>query len=234
MTRAPFDDIRARRAVDAAIDRDAINTIRSGGNGTVPATLFPETSEFYEPDLEINGYDPERAQRLLDELAADGKPLKFTILSYPGTNTTVAAQAIQSQLGAYDNVTVEIEVQDFAGITARTIAHDFDANTSGMFFGRPEPELSRRLASDSRGNITGIVDPEIDEALRVARRTDDAGVRRQAYATIQERFIDQVPMVIYERNEVAVVHAPSIGGVAEYGAGSPKVDTLWLAPTDTE
>ena len=51
------------------------------------------------------------SQRLLDELASEGKPLKFDVTS-AGGNGRVQAVAVQTQLLAYDNIEVGVNTLD--------------------------------------------------------------------------------------------------------------------------
>ncbi len=80
--RAPFDDERARRAVSLAVDLDAANTVVYNGEGEIPRTFFPEDSPYYA-DIPLSETNTEEAQKLFDELAAEGKPVSFTYLAYP-------------------------------------------------------------------------------------------------------------------------------------------------------
>jgi peptide/nickel transport system substrate-binding protein len=226
---APFDDIRARRAVNAALDLEALNDVRNRGNGTVPTTLFTETSPFYDPELRLPGHDPELAQRLFDELAAEGKPVKFSILAFPTTENQRSAQAVQSQLMTFGNVQVDVEVGDYASIGAKLASGDYQFGTTAISAFEPEPVFSRRLQSGSTANFSEVADAELDDALRSGRTASDEGQRVAAYRTVQARFIELVPMILYVRSETSVIAAPTVGGVALSGIDSPSVDTLWLS-----
>ncbi|GGL12548.1 ABC transporter substrate-binding protein [Nocardia jinanensis] len=225
---APFDDIRARRAVNAALDLDALNDVRNRGNGTVPTSLFTETSPYHDPALGLPGHDPGLAQRLFDELAAEGKPVRFSILAYPTTENQRGAQAVQSQLSTFANVQVDVETGDYAAIGAKLAAGDYEFGITGINSFEPEPIFSRRLQSGSTANFAEVADPELDEALRLGRMATDEGQRTEAYRKLQERFIELLPMILYTRNETAVIAAPTVGGVALSGIDAPLVDTLWV------
>lgn len=116
--RAPFDDERARRAVALATDLDAINAAVFNGAAEYPATLFPESSPFFV-DVALPTQDKDTAQKLFDELAAEGKPVKFTFLSYPTPESKEVAEALQAQLSAFQNVEAQVEIADFATLTGR-------------------------------------------------------------------------------------------------------------------
>lgn len=89
-----FHDIRFRRALSLAINRQLVNKICFHGMGTPRQSCPPPQSPFYDPrfETEYMEYDPEQANRLLDEmmlrrwrdgfrLRPDGKPLAITIVT---------------------------------------------------------------------------------------------------------------------------------------------------------
>jgi peptide/nickel transport system substrate-binding protein len=63
----PFTDPRVRRALNHAVDVQAIIDALLKGNGARLASFFPEGGLGYDPDLEPMAYDPELARSLLAE-----------------------------------------------------------------------------------------------------------------------------------------------------------------------
>ena len=75
LTRPPLDDIRVRKALNLAIDRQAlIGTIFP--KDVVPATqLVVPSINGHNPDLKVWPYDPDQAMALLEEARAAGVPV---------------------------------------------------------------------------------------------------------------------------------------------------------------
>lgn len=227
-TKAPFDDVRARQAFADAIDLKQIDDALNQGTGTVPTTLFPKSSPFYE-DVPLTTKDPTKAQRLLDELAADGKPLSFTLSVFPGTGAALG-NSIQTQLSTFKNVEVKIKTIDIAAYGQTMATKDYDMITNSVTFGvEPEPRLWAGLHGSSGGNYTGLADPELDTALDTGLTSTDETARRAAYKTVQERLAETVPMVFWSSSVLGVVASDKVGGVQQYGAGSVLPETLWIA-----
>ncbi|WP_280418499.1 ABC transporter substrate-binding protein [Nocardia carnea] len=228
MRRAPFDDIRARRAVAAAIDVNALNLTIYHGSGELPTTLFRESSPYYAPDLPLQTHDPETAQRLFDELAAEGKPVKFTYTTTAQTENRLLAESVQAQLSAFDNIEVEVKVIDIIDLIKLRYTHDFDVMTGGAFFDDPEPRLWTAFHGDSSRNTAGIDDAVLNQALDTGRTSTDVEQRIGIYRTVQERLIELMPAVFYIRTVAGAATAKNVGGLTMYGAGSVRPEELWI------
>jgi len=102
LTRPPLDDVRVRKAINLAIDREGLI-----------GTIFPKDVEIatqfvvpsingHNPNLEPYPYDPEQAKQLLAEAEADGVPVgdEITMIGrleiYP--NATEHAEATMAML----------------------------------------------------------------------------------------------------------------------------------------
>jgi peptide/nickel transport system substrate-binding protein len=87
MSRPPFDDVRVRKALSLAIDRDRINQGLYGGKG-IPMTggYFPPGSPFYDAALgQYIKTDKEQAKALLAEAGyGPGNALRFEAFSTAG------------------------------------------------------------------------------------------------------------------------------------------------------
>ncbi len=68
----PFDDVRVRQAMAAAINRPAIVEALYGGTGTVASQLIPPSVMGWNPDVAGPRYDPDRARQLLAEAGLPG------------------------------------------------------------------------------------------------------------------------------------------------------------------
>ncbi|MBX6389503.1 MAG: ABC transporter substrate-binding protein [Frankia sp.] len=228
MAKPPFDDLRARQALFAAIDLKLALDSAYNGYGEIPTTLFREGTPFYSPDLTFPATDRERAQALFDELAAEGKPVDFVMLITQAVDSNKLAQSIQAQLETFDNVNMEIETADSATWFTRMGAGDFGATTYGWITVDPEPSLSRFMTSTSAGNLMKLNDPELDEALAIGKASTDLQTRKEAYRTVQERLIATLPFLPYNRTHASLITTPKVGGIETYGGGSPRIDMLWL------
>ena len=230
-SKAPFDDPRAREAIVMAIDRQAlVDTLYGGAGDAPPSSLIRETSALHDPDSSFPDPDPERAQELLDELADEGKPLEFTILSSDNSDVRRAGEIMQAQLAEFENLTVGIQAQETASWFARMGQNDYQATIYGAAFVDPTPVLDTLVGTGSATNFVKISDPELDAALETGRLSDDVDERREAYAEVQQILVDQHAMIVYTWSPAFLITGEGVGGIRFYGAGSPAVDGLWIDP----
>ncbi|SQD95382.1 ABC peptide transporter, substrate binding component [Parafrankia sp. Ea1.12] len=229
MRRAPFDDLRARQAIAAAVDLDALNLAVYNGAAQTADTLFTKSSPFYS-DKPLRTYDRARAQRLFDELAADGKPVTFTFTSFTSSEIRDTTENVQAQLSSYENVKVQVRVVDFSEYPKIQASNDFDMVVWSANFIDPDPRMWTVFRSDSRGNFPGVKDERIDAALKAGRTGTTEQERKAAYATLQERLTALVPAVFTVRVNPSVMAARNVGGITQYGLGSLLPEPLWLQP----
>jgi peptide/nickel transport system substrate-binding protein len=119
VTRAPFDDLKVRQALNYAVDRKAIaQTVTNGMGAPIYGPTTPSTMGYWA-GAEYVGYpyDIAKAKALLGEagykpnasgiLEKDGKPLTLTLLTYGATART--GEILQQQFKA---VGIQINLQN--------------------------------------------------------------------------------------------------------------------------
>jgi peptide/nickel transport system substrate-binding protein len=226
-TKAPFDDVRARKAFAAALDLNQIDDAVNQGTGKIPTTLFGKTSPFYQ-DTPLITKDAGEAQKLFDELAADGKPLSFTLSVFPGSGAALG-NSIQTQLSAFKNVKVAIKTIDIATYGKTMATKDYDVITNSITFGaEPEPRLWAGLHGTSGGNFSGVNDPELNAALDKGRTSLDEADRKAAYDEVEKRLVEIVPVIFFSGSALGVMANTNVGGLQQYGLGSVLPETLWI------
>jgi peptide/nickel transport system substrate-binding protein len=225
--RAPFDDVRARQAVALAIDAQALNVSVFSGAAKPVDTLFATDSPFYT-DAKTLQPDKAKAQQLFDQLAAEGKPVSFTYTGTASSESKGTGESLQAQLSAFTNVTMTIQTVEYAQIAALQGTKDFDATVTSAAFLDPEPRLWTAFQGDSRVNMSGIDDPDLNAALLKGRTATTVDDRKAAYEVVEQRLEAQVPNVWISRNASGVVAGKQVGGVVQYGFGSLRADQLWV------
>jgi len=108
----PLDDIRVRKALNYAIDREAIRgSILS--KDVVPATqLVVPSINGHNPNLKVWPYDPDKARQLLEEARKDGVPVDKEITLYGRIGIYPnATELMEAALAMYQAVGLNVKLQ---------------------------------------------------------------------------------------------------------------------------
>jgi peptide/nickel transport system substrate-binding protein len=178
--RPPFDDLRVRRAVDLAIDRDEFIKVFEGGKGGVAlAGAFPDT--FTQEEIRgILRYDLEESKRLLAEAGySDGLDLEFFMSTRYGQNYVAQAELFQAQLA---KVGIRLTLKSFQHPEYLTLTrgNTFDLTFRGKGVSGDVDSYVRAVFLTGEGrNYSGIEDPELDAVLKAQAQEPDPAKRRE-------------------------------------------------------
>ena len=217
----PFADVRVRRALAHAIDRELlVRTILEGLVTTVNGPIQP-LSWAYEPKVATYAFDPAKAKALLDEAGwktgpdgirlKDGKPLTFTIITQAGFAIREnVAQAIQKQFNDV-GVRAQVKLLDGTSISPVWFGGDFDAMLHWWQQGA-DPEITTFFAADkvppAGRNIDYLDDAELTKLLYASDRTVDRATRLDLLRKVQRRVADLVPeLFLYNTSKIDAVPA---------------------------
>ena len=174
MDKAPLDDLRIRRALNLAVDRDAfIGTIMS--EGVIPASqyMLPNVNG-YNPDLTVWPYDPEQAKALVEEARADGIPVDDPITFYGSEHSQAnAAELFETLVQYWQEAGLNVQLQMVDKIQhsamrrkpypeqrpAPTMVYETHDNTAG------DASYTMKVYYASDGQLSNISDPKIDELI---------------------------------------------------------------------
>lgn len=233
--RAPFDDVRVRRAVALAIDRQAmVDSIRAGGSPTGPVspTLFGGLPS--EEAARLQPHDPEQARRLLAEAGfPQGFATRMIITDGYGENVVREAQWVQQDL-AEVGIQVELVVQDYATY----FTESFAGKNYDMGYGLQTPMLSAdeyltgEWTSDGPRNWYGIADPQLDRMISEQRGELDRATREQQLHEIQRYIIENVsnpvPLYVYDGLSIYAPYLHDVHPHPDYGTRHQA--RMWLGP----
>ena len=202
MMKAPFNDLRVRRAFAHTLDRQVLVDRVYFGQGQ-PATgpISHLLAWAYTPDVRQYPHDPAEAARLLDEAGwkrrASGERM---VINFTHAQTQQRlALALRDQLRAA-GITLNLRSMDFnAQVTDVFVKRAFDLGMASYCNGA-DPEIGVRRVyvssnigpypfSNGAGYRNARVDALFDEGAASADRTE----RRAAYIEIQKILAEDVP-----------------------------------------
>ncbi len=213
---APTDDIRVRRGLAHAIDRDLIiDTFRSGLTEKASSSQAPGSPFHHETDYP--DYDPELAAELIAEYEAEVEPVQFSVKLEPNPSVREVVELVVS---FWEDAGAEVEIVEIGGgqsaLTA--ISDDFQAFSWFQFSGI-DPDGDYPFFHSAGGtnilNWSNLVSDKIDEGLDIGRANADPELRAPGYAMFQEALAEELPMLwIDHLNGVeAAVTRPELHGI---------------------
>lgn len=195
----PFNDVRVRKAIAHAIDKQEItDLVYYGINAIADSPIIPQ-SWAYADDIQDYEHDLERARELLTEA---GYPNGFdvTFKTFSQTEILQSAEMLAAQL-ARIGINLELEVFEWSNYFSQIIASDFAFAGPQFWFYQADPDQAvyRQFHSDlvpPRGvNRHSYSNPRVDEILDMARTETDQELRAEYYREIQHLLVDDVAYI---------------------------------------
>ncbi len=170
MQRPGLDDVRVRRALSMAIDREAVNKAAYGGN-TKPSRSFLLDENPEQKGIAVAGHDPAEAKRLL---AAYGKPVRLELNTLAGGNYMAATQLIQQQWKAV-GVEATIKTNTAVGIMQDVLQRKYDVSYSPAFISATTVDaMAVAFTSGGSRNLGGYANKDNDKLFaRLGAAGDD-------------------------------------------------------------
>lgn len=194
--RAPFDDVRVRKALSIAVDREGLVT-KLFPTGVVPAYgLVPPVASKtagYRPDYAAQPMAARMAEakKLLAEAGfGPGNPLKFTLqfdTLEENRKMAVALAAMWKPLGT----DIELVNSEFRDIQRRARTLDYDVMRYAYFspFSDPSAYLNLYRTGDA-SNGAGYSDAEYDRLMLEANSSGDKAKRAEIMARAERRMME--------------------------------------------
>ena len=177
-----FNDVKVRRAMSKAVNRDEINAVYYGGEGTEVHNphLIP-TASYWNPAWDQNfeaeyGYDPAMARQLLADAGyGPNNPLEVLIDGVPSGGLPEKADQAETILGYFRDVGIAAELDQRDAAATRAISRVF-GHTNRMTFMGSNIYETQAFRVHHHSGTTPRGGPEfegLDEAITQQRSTVD-------------------------------------------------------------
>jgi ABC-type transport system substrate-binding protein len=236
----PFNDVRVRRAVNHAVDRNAIVKYAFRGNADPAMGPLPPALPVFNREMTKYDYDPEKARALLKE-AGHTKPIKVNLWGIDEPDDKVLAETVVEQLRA---VGVEIE----ATFYDRAVYWDkFDPflEPNGTSYPRKEGIFDMFIAGWVGGESAyGYLDPlfrtgsnsnnafytnaEVDRLLTEVMATADVAQQEEIFKKIQATIVSDAPWIFTYHTHILKAYNPRITGWKTHPADEYEFQNMFL------
>ncbi|MGH9456337.1 MAG: ABC transporter substrate-binding protein [Thermoanaerobaculia bacterium] len=229
----PFDRAEVRRAVNHAIDRRRMNERVYSGQAVVASSLLPPGLIGYDASLRAVDHDPERARRLLRE-AGFGSGFAIDYLTWD-TDEFRNSGLLDLLIEDLDAIGIRVNVtsRPIEEIRRHRTKRDHGTIFIGNWFADfPDSDNFFYIFfhSDSEA-VPGLNyhRPEIDAAIEEARRSNDIERRAAIYAGLNQRVLDEAPLVCLFHERMFVAHSARIRALRTYLVPPPvRYADLWI------
>ena len=229
MAHPPLGDLRVRKAIAYALDREALIRNETYGTGTLASADLSKYYWAYDPNVAGYPFDLKRAAALLDEAgwkmgadgirSQDGKRFELW-LAFDRANPTFRKMAveIQSQLRA---VGIDVHAKGYettmmyASVSAGGIfpGGKYDIGLSPWIAGADPDDSQQWMCAYQPPNgydITHFCNAEFDAAERIALSHTDRPTRLAAYSKTQRMLVEQLPMAFLYYQPLMYVMNPDL------------------------
>lgn len=172
----PLNDVRIRRALNLAVDRQAFLGTLLPDSALLATAIVPPPTLGWNKDVKVPAYDPEAAKKLIEEAKADGvkvdTPITIIARSANFPNVTEIMEAIQQQL---QEVGLQVELKfvevaeheqyyskPFAEGRGPQLVAAMHDNSKG------DPSFSMFFKYATDGTQSGFSDPKVDDLIKRA------------------------------------------------------------------
>ena len=213
VTRPPFDDVRVRRALNYAVDANALLDEVAGGYGVVlPGPLSP-ANVYADPGLAPYGYDLEKARALLGEAGYSPKDIAFVIDVDESYSEIAFAVSTQLQVLGLD---VSVRTWEYSAVKPLLLNCERQAFLRDWGDSAFDPvgyvEAKWQTYSEGtpagRGNFSCYSNARVDELIQAGASESDPKQRAKIYDEMQRLIQEDAPAVfLYVPQEIEAASA---------------------------
>jgi len=209
--KAPFDDVRVRRALNYAINKEEIIAEVYQGRGTALAGALSPLNNYADQSLAPYPYNPIKAREMLTEagwndedgdgsLERNGERLVIQLNSIESLRTLAEVIARQLQVIGSDT---ELHFWDYAQIKPELMKCEHGAFLRGWGdssfdpIGHIEGKWHSYVNGGTygNGNFSCFSNPRVDELIELGELTIDAAARKELYNEAQQIIYSEAPAV---------------------------------------
>jgi peptide/nickel transport system substrate-binding protein len=220
-------DARIRRALELAIDRDAINQVVFNGLQTVNNQWVSPSNPYYQASLPTPKRDLARARALIRE-AGVKTPIVLDFMVPNNPETRAVAEVMQS-MAAEAGFDLKIRVTEFA-----TSLNEAEKGNFQLYMlawsGRTDPDGNIYSFASCKGplNYGRYCDAGLDQLLDQARTKISQAERKDLYQKVAQKWLGEGSVLYLYHRALLFAHSPRLDGFKVMPDGLIRVTDLRL------
>ncbi len=182
---SPWTDIRLRKALNLAIDRDAVVGLMNGLAKPAKGQVDPSSPWFGKPTFELK-YDLAAAKKLVEEAGySKEKPLKTTfIIAQGGTGQMLSLPMNEFLQQSFKEIGIDI---DFKVVELETLYTHWRKGAAD--------EMNAGITANNIANWGGYKNPKVDALIDEAKQTFDTTRQDELLAQAHALIVDDAALV---------------------------------------
>ena len=234
----PLSDVRVRRAINYALDKEAIIKIAWGGAAIPADSIIPPNLQFYKKQG-VWPHDVEKAKALMKEAGyEDGFEVVFLT---PNASARIRATEMVMQQLAKIGITGKIQSMDVASFYNKLESQKSEDSGNLPFIGfggwaastgdadwGTRPLISTQAFPPSMSNFGFYSDAKVDGFIKAGLASADPEVRAKAYADLQDYVWEQAPWGYLMVDSLIAAKSKKLTGIYPLPDGAFSVEDAQL------
>lgn len=210
------------QALEAAIDREAINAVVYNGEGMAGNQWVSPKSPYYQAKYPVPKRDIAKAKKLIEEAGLKA-PVTVDFMVPNGTDAKQMAEVIQA-MAAEAGIDMKIRLTEFATSLKEAEEGRFQAFLIG-WSGRVDPDGNSFIFFKTKApqNNGGYSNADVDKWLDEQRTVSDPAGRKAIYEKITETQLTSGSIIYLAHRPIIVAHAKTLSGFTPMPDGLIRV-----------
>jgi len=231
----PFDNVKVRKALNMAINKEAILEAVYQGAGAVAKNPIPPTMWSYNEDIEDDPYDPEAARKMLEEEGVSDLSLKIWAMPVQRPYNPNARRMAELMQADFKEVGVNVEIVTFEW--GEYLERSKDLKRDGAVLlgwtgdnGDPDNFLAILLGCDAvaGANRAQWCNEEFNDLIQRAKTLSDREERAELYREAQVVFKREAPWATIAHSIVFMPMSKKVKNYKMDPLGSHRFDGVDL------
>jgi peptide/nickel transport system substrate-binding protein len=228
---APFKDPNVRKALNYAIDREAIVKLAYSGHATPGSSFMPYKMQYWNANLKPYPYDLDKAKALMakSKYPKGFKCFLIEVTSDVAGNAT--AVVLKSELA---KIGIDVDIQTYELLTAYDKEDSGHSQMGQRYWTNDiiDPDEVATFGVDPKGGANAFNtywgNAEATKLVHDARAERDPKKRAQMYARIQKIVYDETPYLVLDYSPYRYAHNTYVKGFHASPLGNYNLSLLTL------
>lgn len=189
-----FPDPKVRQAMAYAMNRQLIVDQLLKGQGELVDGMLGQNHPYYNKDIPLYSYDPEKAKALLNEAGWDfNQSIEFVVPT--GNKIREQASDIIAENLKAAGLKVQVTKLDFPTTYQRALKHEYDLTVINLGFILDPNSVLGLFKTGVSFNLADYSNAEVDELLAQGAEELEPSKRFEIYQQVQQKLHDDVPAI---------------------------------------